>query len=116
MRAKLTPAFVARAQPAEGARYTTYWDDALSGFGLMVTRNGHKSYLVRDPAAGRLRQVHLKAPLTLREARKEAKAILGSVAKGGDPLGERRKAAAARSNSLKSICEEYLDRESKRKE
>jgi hypothetical protein len=53
----------------------------------------------------------LKSGLTLTDARREAKVILGSVAKGADPLRERRKAGLAGKNTLKAICEEYLMRE-----
>jgi len=53
----------------------------------------------------------LKAGLTLMEARREAKAILGAVARGGDPLAEKRKADAAATNTLKAVAEEYLKRE-----
>ena len=64
----------------------------MPGFGLMVTANGHRSYVVQYRAAGRSRRMHLKDGLTLSAARREAKAILGAVAKGGDPLTARRKA------------------------
>jgi integrase len=67
-------------------------------------------------AAGgrRSRRQAIKATLKLGEARKEARAILGAVAKGHDPLAERRKAEAATENSLRSICESYLAREGKK--
>jgi integrase len=55
--------------------------------------------------------MHLKAGLTLTAARREAKAILGTVARGGDPLTARRKAERARSDTLKAIVDEYLARE-----
>ena len=55
----------------------------MPGFGLMVTANGHRSYVVQYRAAGRSRRMHLKEGLTLRAARKEAKAILGAVAEAG---------------------------------
>jgi len=114
MRGKLTPAFVAKATAAPSAQRTTYWDSGMPGFGLMVTANGHRSYVVQYRAAGRSRRMHLKSGLTLRAARKEAKAILGAVAKGTDPLGERRKAQRAESDTLKAIVEEYLTREGSR--
>jgi integrase len=111
MRARLTPAFAAKVEAASGARRTTYWDAGMPGFGLMVTANGHRSYVVQYRAAGRSKRMHLKSGLTLRTARKEAKAILGAVAKGADPLGERRKAERAESDTLAAIVEEYLARE-----
>ena len=114
MRSRLTPAFAAKATTAPGAKRTTYWDGAMPGFGLMVTMNGHRSYVVQYRAAGRSKRMHLKNGLTLRAARKEARAILGAVAKGGDPLGERRKAERAESDTLKAVIEEYLTREGSR--
>jgi integrase len=113
MREKLTPSFVAKKEAAESRRIT-YWDEAMPGFGLMVTPKGHKSFVVQYRTGGRSKRMHLKGGLTLSEARKEAKAVLGSVAKGGDPLGERRKAAHAKSDTLKAIVEEYLAREGDR--
>jgi integrase len=114
MRIKLTPAFATKATAAPGVKRTTYWDAAMPGFGLMVTANGHKSYVVQYRAAGHSRRMHLKARLTLTAARKEAKAILGAVARGGDPLGARRRAERAQSDTLKAIIEEYLTREGSR--
>lgn len=111
MRAKLTPAFVAKATAAPGVDRTIYWDQALPGFGVMVTAKGHMSYVVQYRAAGRSKRMHLKTGLTLTAARKEAKAMLGAVAKGGDPLGERREAERAESDTLKAVIEDYLARE-----
>jgi integrase len=111
MRIRLTPAFAAKVTTEPGAKRTTYWDATMPGFGLMVTANSHRSYVVQYRAAGRSRRMHLKDGLTLRTARKEAKAILGAVAKGRDPLGERRKAERSESNTLNAIVEEYLNRE-----
>jgi hypothetical protein len=45
MRAKLTPAFIDKAAPpADGAGELVYWDETQKGFGLAVTKGGHKSY------------------------------------------------------------------------
>ena len=95
MREKLTPALVAKKEAAASKR-VIYWDESMPGFGLMVTHKGHKSFVVQYRTSGRSRRMHLKAGLTLRDARKEAKAILGAVAKGGDPLGKRREASKPR--------------------
>jgi integrase len=83
----------------------------MAGFGLMVTKNGHKSFVVDYRAAGRKRRMHLKFGLTLSDARREAKAVMGRVAKGGDPLSERRKSEREKSETLKAIVEEYLAKE-----
>jgi integrase len=114
MRTNLSPAFVDRAEAEPDADRTIYWDEALRGFGLQVTRAGHKSYVVQYRANGQSRRLALKAALKLGEARKEAKGILGRVAKGGDPLAERRKVSAAAENTLEKISEAYFKREKKR--
>jgi integrase len=115
MRAKLTPAFVAKAAPpADGAAELVYWDETQKGLGLAVTKGGHRTFVVSYRAVGRKRRMHLKHGLTLTDARKEAKAILGTVAKGGDPLGERRQAVRAKSETLKAIVDEYLAKEGDR--
>jgi integrase len=108
MKAKLTPAFVAGASTE--AERMTWWDEGLSGFGLMVTRKGHKSWVVQYRAGGRSRRLHLKTTLTLTEARREARALLGSVARGGDPLIERRKVERAKENTLAAITQEWIDK------
>jgi integrase len=107
----LTPAFVTNPPPpAEGDR-VFYWDAGQAGFGLMVTAAGHKSFVCQYRAGKQSRRLHLKSGLTLTEARKEAKAILGSVAKGGDPLGEKRRAAEASTNTFRAVAESFLQRE-----
>src|SRR6516162_7805981 len=107
MKTNLSPAFIERAEAEPGADRSIYWDTALPGFGLMVTANGHKSFVVQYRANGRSRRQTISAQLKLREARNEARAIMGRVAKGGDPLDEKRKAAAAAENTLQSVCEDY---------
>ena len=49
--------------------------------------------------------------LTLTDARKEARAKLGDVAKGKDPLAERRRQEGDAANTLKAITEAFLKRE-----
>lgn len=111
MRAKLTQAFVAKAKAAPGADRTVYWDQSLKGFGLMVTPAGHRSYVCQYRAGGKSRRMAIKNVLSLEDARKEAKAVLGAVAKGKDPLTERRKEKASAENTLQSVVESYLKRE-----
>jgi hypothetical protein len=42
--AKLTPTFVQKATAEPGAERTVYWDDTMPGFGLAVTKGGHRSF------------------------------------------------------------------------
>ena len=70
MKHKLTLAFVAKPPlPEPGRDRVTYWDGS---FGLMVTKNGHKSFVVQYRAGKVSRRMSLKAGLGLQEARKEA--------------------------------------------
>jgi integrase len=114
MQTNLSPQFITSAEAKSGAERTIYWDEALPGFGLMVTANGARSFVVQYRANGRSRRQTISAQLKLREARNEARAIMGKVAKGGDPLDEKRKAAAAADNTLQSVCENYFAREGKK--
>jgi integrase len=111
---RLTENLLKTAKADPGAERTIYWDQSLPGFGLMVTSADHRSFVVQYRAAGDSKRMTLNGKLTLKDARKEARAYLGSVAKGRDPLAERRKKAAEATNTLRSIAEEYLRRESGR--
>jgi integrase len=108
-RISLTPTFVAKAQAEPGRDRTHFWDAQLAGFGLMVTANGAKSYVVQYRAGRVSRRMALKGILSLTEARREAKAYLGQVAKGGDPLGERREKEAA-SDTVGSVAANFVKR------
>ncbi len=114
MRRKLTPAFVKAAPAPEAGDRVIYWDVVRPGFGLMVTKAGHRSYVVQYRNGRHSRRLSLKDGLSLAAARQEANAIVGDVAKGGDPLADKRKAAAAAGNTLRSIAEVYFQREGKK--
>jgi hypothetical protein len=112
MRTRLTPQFVTDAKAEDGKERSIFWDDTLSGFGLMVTANGARSFVCQyRNDTGQSRRIKISCDLKLGEARKEAKAVMGRVAKGGDPLAERRQKKAAATNTLQSICETYFVRE-----
>ena len=108
MNSKLTAGMVLHAAPPPGKDRLYVWDTELRGFGLMVTAAGHKSYVVQYRAGRRSRRMTIDGRLPVSEARKEARAILGSVAKGGDPLATKRAAEAAQENTLRAIGDRYL--------
>jgi site-specific recombinase XerD len=104
---KLNAKLIKRAKCASGDR-AFFWDTTLPGFGLQVTAAGTRSYVLQYRADGLSRRMKLEAG-TLAEARRQAKAALGDVAKGLDPLADRRKQRDARADTLRSIVEgEYL--------
>jgi integrase len=114
MRKKLTAPFVANAKAEPGAERTIYWDVDLAGFGLQITAAGARSFVCQYRAGGRSRRLAIKSTLSLGDARKQARGILWVVAKGGDPLTERRAAQAAVQDTLQAICENYFAREGKK--
>ena len=75
-----------------------YWDDELKGFGVKVTKN-KKNYIVQSRANGRSIRKNIAScnVLTPDEARKEAKVLLGLMAKNVDIVAEERR------NTLKSV-------------
>lgn len=104
-RIRLTKRAVDAAVPMS-ERFTVM-DDELAGFGLRVEPSGVKTYFVRYRANGggrkapqRLMTIGRHGPLTADEARKAARKVLGSVARGDDPGGER---AAVRKEM--TVCE-----------
>ena len=138
MRTKLKQAFVERAKADPGADRTFYWDEALPGFGLVVTAGGHKAFVVQYRANRQSRRMTLNGawlrhlaskekesigdvslgrvgPSGLIDARREAQAVLGHVARGKDPLDEMRAKANAAKSSLASVCAAYVSSREGRK-
>jgi integrase len=110
MKQKLTPGFCQNAT-AKGRARMIYWDAELPGFGLSVTASGHRSYVVQYRSAGISRRATIDGRLKLAEARKQARAILGEVARGRDPMAEKRAAAALTEDTFASVAESYMKRE-----
>jgi integrase len=113
MQRKLTKGFIATATAEPNAERTLFWDKDLPGFGLMVTANGHRSFVVQYRFGRRSRRLTIDGRLSLPDARRRAKSYLGDIARDRDPLEERRKVEAAAEGTLKSVAEEYLKREGK---
>ena len=92
----LTKTEVDEAKP-RAERYHV-WDTRLAGFGLRVEKSGTKTFVVRyradsggRSAPRRFITVGRFGPLTVDEARRQARLLLASAATGDDPAGERQK-------------------------
>jgi len=118
MRTVLTANFIKTATAEPGKERSVYWDMTLPGFGLVVTSSGARSFVYQYRANGRSRRLTINSTLALADARKEAIKRKGEVAKGSDPVLERRIKAAAQktatSGTLEFVAREYFKREARR--
>jgi integrase len=92
-----------------------FWDDLLPGFGVRITNRGRKTFVLRYRANGRKRRISIGThpPWSLKDARDEAKEILGKAAKGEDLQAARKRERAA--ETFGELAEEYLERHAKRR-
>lgn len=103
---KLTKKIVDASKPNASEYFV--WDGDLPGYGLRIFPSGKKSYMVQYRRNGRTRRVTigLHGTFTPDSARTEAVGLLASIAKGGDPSGDR---AKARSDlTVRELCILYL--------
>ena len=107
----LTARTVEALEPEENS-YTA-WDDKLTGFGVRVQPTGLRSYLVNYRAGDRSRNaanrrivIGRHGPITADQARRRAREILGRVALGEDPAGDRARSRAI--PTLRHAFEDYL--------
>jgi integrase len=77
--------------------YRLLWDGEIKGFGALITNAGVISFIVRARINGRERRVTLGrfGVLSVDRARDLARAWLGDVAEGKDPVAEKKKARMA---------------------
>jgi integrase len=126
MHEKLTPAFVRDVEvPSTGRKF--YWDTATASFGLMVTCKGARSFVgdYRNDKGVKRRKTwparigKADTGLSLDEARREFRKVVGDAERGRDPVQEereqrerakeeRRKAEAAITTTVKAVLEDYL--------
>ena len=93
-----------------GKEREIFWDSSQPGFGLMVTSNGARSFVIQyRNSDGASRRMTINSGRTLAAARREAKRKLGEVAGGADPLSDKREQRDARADTLRRVVEdEYL--------
>lgn len=84
------------------------WDSILKGFGIRLTKNS-KTFVCESRVAGRKRRVTIGkySILTVADARKEAKKLLGQMASDVDP-NQKKAEARARSITLKEALDTYI--------
>ena len=89
------------------------WDDKLTGFGCRVQPSGTKSFIVNYRAGDGGRKAPNKrvvvgrfGRITPDRARRRAQELLGRVASGDDPAGERADARAL--PTLGEACDDYI--------
>ena len=97
VRTHLTKRVVEALEPADKSWIA--WDDRLTGFGVRVQPSGTKSFIVNYRPGDGGRKAPNKRVVIGRygrmapdEARKKAQDLLGRVARGEDPAGERAEA------------------------
>lgn len=91
------------------ARDYIVFDEDTPGFGLRIMTSGKKSYLIQYRAGGRTRRVTFcrYGVLTVEEARKRARELLGNVAKGDNPAEVR--SDARRAPTVNSVCNRFYE-------
>lgn len=114
--AKITKTFVDKvAAPAEG--YEVHWDDSVKGYGLRVSAQGKRVFIVMGRVLGKSIQFTLGPYGTLTEdaARKRAQKVLQDMREGIDPRAVV-KADAAAKVTLQDVLEAYVGRPGKMKD
>jgi integrase len=77
--------------PAPESGYKLYRDDTIRGFAIRVTANGVKTFVLEKRINGKFKRINIGrfGEITPIIARKQAQALLGEIATGGDPLANR---------------------------
>jgi hypothetical protein len=99
----------------DGMSRDVRWDASLPGFGVRIYPSGRRAFVLSYREAGRKRLMTLGmyGPLTLDQARDQAKLNLGEVIKGNNPLDQRNERAKAK--TIGDLCDEYLTRHASKK-
>src|SRR3990167_5889469 len=97
----------AEAPPSKDQEF--YRDDQLKGFALRVTASGVKSFVVETLINKKVRRITLGkyGKLTAEQARKEAMSLLGRIARGENPIAEK-KLQKVKAITLQQAFSDYL--------
>ncbi|MCZ6753101.1 MAG: Arm DNA-binding domain-containing protein, partial [Acidobacteria bacterium] len=97
-------------------RQVDYFDQSLPGFNVRISPLGRKTFTLMYRFAGKLRRLTIGRypPLTLADARDQAKDALRDASKGiFDPAAKKRQDRMG--ETFEDLCKEYLERHAKRK-
>ena len=107
----LTKSRIDRANPLEKDYFL--WDGDVTGFGLKISKGGRKSYVVkyrvgtgRKAPSRRMTIGQHGSPWTVKQAREEAKRILGKVANGENPAEDRQN--EKKQLTVSELCDDYI--------
>lgn len=106
---KLTKSVVDKINPVLDKDQVFYRDENLKGFALRVTSTGMKSFVVETRIDGKVKRITLGkyGVITVEEARKQAKTLLGQIARGDNPIAEK-KSNKIKLMTLDSVLSDYL--------
>ena len=91
---KFTKRTIDAALPQGGGKQRLYFDSELRGFGLCVGART-KTYFAQGTVRGRFQRITIgrHGVFTVDEARREAQQVLAKIARGDNPIEDKRKAA-----------------------
>jgi integrase len=90
MKRKINKTLVENLTPPDEGSYFC-WDTELTGFGIRITRNEIKTFVLKITVDGKrpLQKIGVYPGVTVEVARTEAKRRIGVVASGGNPVTDR---------------------------
>lgn len=97
---------------------TDYWDDAMPSFGVRVSPQGHKAFVLMYRVNGKQERMTLGSfpAVSLAEARRLARQAMGKVAEGKNPKEVTVPASETGEELLfRELAEDYLERHARRK-
>ena len=96
-----------------GKAQADFWDTRVTGFGVRVSAEGRKTWVLRYRVQGRQLRMSLGTypSLGLADARVAARRALGRVAHGEDPAAEKR--AEARAETFAQLTDLYMEKHAK---